>query len=150
MFPNDTLNSPPTKLPKPSTNPSSHNSGLDHIVHNFQKLDSPSKDMSTNKQPSPFTTNACTIPGDTSTPNLNVAVSSSPLYTPRTDTALSTCKNVSTTGDSQPHGRKSTDKLTIDVVRQPPTPSFYPYLYPPPIHNLIPMPLSPQYTAHTI
>ena len=98
MFPNNTLNSPPTKLSKPSTNASCHNSGLDHIVDNFQKLDSPSKDMSTDKQPSPFTTNACTIPGDTITSNLNVAVSSSPLNTPHTDTALS--KNASTSGGS--------------------------------------------------
>ena len=132
MFPNDTLNSPPTKLPKPSTNASSHNSGLDHIVDNFQKLDSPSKDMSTDKQPSPFTTNVCTIPGDTITSNLNVAVSSSPLNMPCTDTALG--KNASTTGDSRLHGtcRKSTDKLTLDVVWQPPTSSFYPYMYLPP------------------
>ena len=130
MFPNNTVNSPPTKLPIPSTNASCHNSGLDHIVANFQKLDSPSKDTSTDKQPSSFTTNAYTIPVDTSTSNLNVAVSCSPLNTPRTDTALG--KNASITGDSRPHGRKSTDKLTLDVVQQPPTPSYYPYLYLPP------------------
>ena len=132
MFPNDTLNSPPSKLSKPSANGSCHNSGLDHVVANFQKLDSPSKDTSTDKQPSPFTTNACTIPVDTSMSNLNVAVSCSPLNTPGTDTAL--FRNASIMGDSQAHGicGKSTDKLTPDVVRQPPTPSYYPYLYPPP------------------
>ena len=88
MFPNNTLNSPPSKLSKPSMNGSCHNSGLDHVVANFQKLDSPSKDMSTDKQPSLFTTNACTIPVDTSMSNLNVAMSCSPLNTPGTDTAL--------------------------------------------------------------
>ena len=110
MFPNDTPNSPPTKLPKPSTNASCHKSGLDHIVANFQKLDSPSKDMSNaiDKHPSPVTTNACTIPVDTSTSNLNVAMSCSPLNTPCTDTALS--KNASVTGHSRLPGRIISEK----------------------------------------
>ena len=96
-----------------------------------------------------FTANACTIhvPGETSTSNINVVMSSSPLNIPCTDTLL--CKNASRTSVSGPHCRKSTDKVTLDVVPSPHTSSFYPYLSPP-IHNLIPVPLSPQYTAHTI
>ena len=130
--PNSTLNSPPTKLPKLSTNVSRHDSRLDQIVTNFEKLHSPSKDMSNpiDNHKSAVTTGACTTPVSMSTSKLNVTVYSSPLKTPSTDT--SSYKTASRNGSSHSPSMKSTDKPIIDLVRPPHTHSYYPYLYPPP------------------
>ena len=113
---NSTLNSPPTKLPKSSTNVSWHDSGLDQFVTNFEKLHSPSKHMSNpiDNHNSAVTTSACTTPVSMSTSKVNVPVYSSPLKTPYADT--SSHKTASRNGSSRSPSTKSTDKPIIDHV----------------------------------
>ena len=152
MFPNNALNSPPTKLPKPSTNLSCHNSQLDDIVDNFLKLDSPSKEKShdINKYPSGFKPSACTmhVPVETSATNINVSGSGCPQNRP---CAHVLCKNSSSNSLSLPFitCRKSSDKVTPDVVRPPAPPHTIPVFTLHPIRSHIHMPLSHHYIVHT-
>ena len=75
-------------------------SRLDQVVTNFEKLHSPSKDMSNpiDNHKLAITTSACTTPVSMSTSKLNVAMYSSPLKTPSTDT--SSYKTASRNGSS--------------------------------------------------
>ena len=127
-----TLNSPPPKLPKSSTNLSRHDSGLDQFVTNFEKLHSPSKHVSNriDLQNSTVTTSACRTPVSVSTSKLTVSMHSSQLKTPYPDNLSH--KSVSGTEYSRSPSTKSTDKHVIDNLQPPHTHSYYPYLYPPP------------------
>ena len=83
---NTALNSPPTKLPKSSTNLSRHDSGLDQFVTNFEKLHSPSKHVSNRMDHHNSTaTSACSTPVSVSTSKLTVSMHSSQLKTPYPD-----------------------------------------------------------------
>ena len=106
------LNSPPTKLPESATNVSLHDSKVDQVVTNFQKLDSPSKDIHdpVDNNTSEINTGACKTPVPTTKSNVNFTTNSSPL------------KPV----------MNSTNKPTFDVFPPQHTHSYYPYLYPTP------------------